>query len=208
MSDVVIRQPWGAGTADGPDPAGGLPDLSRRHLLAALAGTALAAGAAGAVVAGAPDGPAGGRATPSRGRGAATSFGSVAVVGALRAPRPDDGGHLHGDGQAPSGALLDSTWSDTVRADVEVHNGLDRAVLMSPGQFRLRVGRDGPTVSPYAVGSVAGPVAPGATVTTWVTYLAPAGATALSLEYTDTGRPGVLRLALPLAGPAGAGRQR
>jgi hypothetical protein len=144
--------------------------------------------------------------TTTRGRGTWTSFGSVALLFAARAARPDSAAHLH-EGAAPAGGpLANRTWTTVVRVRLEVHNGSERPALLSPGQFRLRLGATGTTVSPYDVDRPPAAVPPAQTVQTWVTYLAPAEESELSLEYDDTGmaRPLTFDLSLP-ALPAAAG---
>jgi hypothetical protein len=128
-----------------------------------------------------------------RGRGSWTSFGSVAVLAAARDVRHDAAAHLHHDPAAAGGPLANRTWSTTVRVEIELHNGSDRPVLLSPGQFRLSLGTTGTTVSPYDAGRPVAAVPAGRTVRTWVTYLAPVEETDLTLRYDDPG------LARPLA---------
>lgn len=159
--------------------------LTRRGLGTVLVGGALASGAAiGAVVAGS------GTVRParvlSRGRGRWTAFGSVAVGAARRSTL---GASAAGTHAAHLGHTAEShsTWSDTVRVEVEVHNGTERPVLVSPGQFRLRVGSTGPTVSPYQAGWPVGPLSASSTLSSWVTYLAPPGAVDLLVEYVEPG---------------------
>lgn len=169
---------------------------SRRHVMAAVCGGALVAAAAAAqrgLLRGGPG--AAPRLVPTRGLGTWTSFGTVAVVGAERGPRAPGEAAAHGPAHEPG----QSPWDEVVHVRLEVHNGLDRPVLVSPGQFRLRVGHAGPTVAPLAVGHAAGALAAGATVRTWVSYLAPASPVDTSLEYADTGLPRILRF--PLAMP-------
>lgn len=167
--------------------------LGRRRLVALLFGGAFASGVATHLLF--DSFGANGRRPVSRGRGAPTAFGSVAVLGSRREALPQATAVVHGHGV--DGAVLpDWTWSDMVRVDVEVHNGTDRELLMSPGQFRLRVGRDGPTVTPYDAELAPGPLAAGATATTWVSYLAPAEATELWVEYSEAGASDVLETRL------------
>jgi hypothetical protein len=78
-------------------------------------------------------------------------------------------------------------WTDAVTTEVEVHNGSDRAVLVSAGQFRLRLGAHGPTVSYYDAERAVGVLGAGRTARMWISYLAPGDVTDLSLEYTEAG---------------------
>ena len=83
---------------------------------------------------------------------------------------------------------------------IEVHNGLDRPILLSPGQFRLQVGLDGPSVAPYDFELAVREVAAHATVSGWISYLAPpGGAAALSLSYDDVARSEPTTLVLEVA---------
>lgn len=138
---------------------------------------------------------------PTRGRGAPTAFGSVAVLGSSRRTRTLDGGtaHLHGDHhpeRPAAAAALPGLWSDTVRVEVEVHNGLNRPLLFSPGQFRLRVGTNGPSVTPYDAERPPGSLPAGRTLTTWVSYLTPGEADELGIEFTEADTSEVLRIAV------------
>ncbi len=87
-------------------------------------------------------------------------------------------------------------WSETVLVGVEVHNGLDRPMLFSPGQFRLRVGADGPTVTAYDAERPPGGLAADSTLTTWVSFLAPEDADDLAVEFSDPEADDVLSLRL------------
>jgi hypothetical protein len=143
-----------------------------------------------------------------RGRGSWTSFGSVAVLAAARGVRHDAAAHLHHDPGPAGEPLANRTWSTTVRVEIELHNGSDRPVLLSPGQFRLSLGTTGTTVAPYDAGRPVAAVPPARTVRTWVTYLAPIEEPDLTLRYDDPGlvRPLAFRLpATPLPATTTAG---
>ena len=94
-------------------------------------------------------------------------------------------------------------WSETVLVGVEVHNGLDRPMLFSPGQFRLRVGADGPTVTAYDAERPPGGLEADSTLTTWVSFLAPEDADDLSVEFSDPEADDVLSLRLGQATATG-----
>jgi len=163
-----------------------MSQLTRRGLGTVLVGGALASGTAiGAVVAGSdtvrPD------RVLSRGRGRWTGFGSVNVGAARRATLAASAvGAQHQDHNIHV-PKSHRTWSDTVRVDVEVHNGTERPILVSPGQFRLRVGSTGPTVTPYQSGWPVGPLSSSTTLSSWITYLAPPGAVDMWVEYVEPG---------------------
>lgn len=120
-----------------------------------------------------------------------TAFGRVAVVRARRMHRSGAVGQRHGqvahsagpDGLDPQHLV----WSDYVRVDIEVENTSPRPVLLSPGQFRLRVNDTGPTVSLYDAGHQVLALAAGTTLTTWVGFLAPPEEPGFGVEYTEAG---------------------
>lgn len=71
--------------------------------------------------------------------------------------------------------------------EVEVRNRTRQAVELSPGQFRVRVDGDGPTVSLYRADRVPGAMAARSTTTMRISYLAPPPERPLSLEFSDAG---------------------
>lgn len=162
--------------------------LTRRNAVLGIGGTMASAVAAGAWFVNGP----GESSSPTRGRGRWTTFGSIAVLGWSRHRHADNAaghGHSqhHGTEQADVIGGPHGVWPQTVVVGVEVHNGLDRPLLFSPGQFRLRVGRGGPSVTPYdAEGSAEGLPAH-STRTTWVSFLAPQDADNLAVEFTEAG---------------------
>ena len=150
----------------------------------------------------------------SRGSGVWTSFGSVRIVAAERQSRmpqtPGAGGstaaatgaassgHDHGGAAAAGTQPANFTWGDHVVLQLEVHNGLDRPVLFSPGQLRLKVGPDGPTVTNRSSGAGKGALDPGATNNFWISFLVPSDMEQLSAEFTDPWSDGApLALELP-----------
>ncbi len=136
-----------------------------------------------------------------------TSFGRVALLGSTRLTPASTGARVVAHAAHPhhvSGALVASAvhgaWTEAVLVQVAVHNGMRRAMELSPGQFRVRVGGTGPTVSLYSADRDAGPVEPGSTTTMLIRYLAPGPDHPLSLEFqdTDAARPvGLGRIGLP-----------
>jgi hypothetical protein len=176
--------------------------LSRRHVFLGVGGTLATGAAARAWLGGSP----GARTSPTRGRGPWTTFGSVALLGwnrhhhatAVVAPH-HSGGPFSDDGLVNPHGI----WSETVLVGLEVHNGLDRPMLFSPGQFRLRVGTDGPTVTAYDAERPPGGLPGGSTLTTWVSFLAPKQAGDLAVEFTDPDAADVLALKLSRATAVG-----
>ena len=169
--------------------------LNRRHVFLGMGGT-LATGVAARAWLGADPGA---RTSPTRGRGRWTTFGSVALLGWNRHHHATAGVATHHPGHQFSDDGLANPhgiWSETVLVGVEVHNGLDRPMLFSPGQFRLRVGADGPTVTAYDAERPPGGLAADSTLTTWVSFLAPQDADDLAVEFSDPEADDVLSLRL------------
>ncbi|NKX50593.1 hypothetical protein HER39_08435, partial [Arthrobacter deserti] len=91
------------------------------------------------------------------------------------------------------------TWGDHLALQLEVSNDSDRDVLFSPGQLRLKLGQDGPSVTNRASDAAAGRLPAGATQRYWISFLAPSDAAGLAAEFTDPwlGEDKPLALALP-----------
>lgn len=150
----------------------------------------------------------GGRTQPLSPAGNA-SFGNVAVVSWTSGPRPaaanpvDHGGHS----SAPAGTPMDSPgkdssdglWTDQITLMAVLTNSSAGAVLVSGGQFRLRIGADGPTVTPYEVSSAFTTVPPGSTETLVISYLAPPDIDPPTLLFDDFARPADPAVELHLA---------
>jgi hypothetical protein len=121
------------------------------------------------------------RSGPGRGRGVWTTFGSVAVLAHRSAVVTGQlAGHGHGSGT--------TTVVTAHRVDVEVYNGTARPVLFSPGQFRLRLAAEGPSMTPFDAGMGPAALAARSTVQTWVSYLVPPGVAAdAEVEFTEAG---------------------
>jgi hypothetical protein len=161
--------------------------LSRRGMLLGAGATGVAAVGAGALL---------NRAAPptSRGAGVWTSFGTVALVGwsrrSLAGPVDHEAGHEHAGGDEHTGSVLvpsavHGAWTDAATVDLRVHNGSQEPIELSPGQFRVRAGDEGMTVSLYSADRPAGPVPPGSTAALRIDYLVPPEGTALALEFAD-----------------------
>lgn len=172
-----------------------MPDFDRRDVIAAVSAGGLAVASAMLLRATTSDDQ-----VVTRGRGRATSFGSVAVLDAVRRSRlavADRAAGHHGSGAVTAPATGHGEghgWSDLVRVRVEVHNGTAHDLLTSLGQFRLRVGPAGPTVTPFAWEHDPGALAPRSTRLSWIDFLAPRD-TDLWVEFDDAGR------AMPTAMP-------
>jgi hypothetical protein len=171
-----------------------VPEINRRAVVIAVGGSAVSFAAISLSRSRSWTG--GGHGGPAR-----TSFGSVAVLGSSRIETSRAGGahgsgahaqpaaHLNGglSADAPVASAVHGAWTAGVVVDVEVHNRLRRPVELSPGQFRVRVDRGGPTVSLYSSDQDAAPLEPGATRTLQISYLAPPPDRRLSLLFDDTG---------------------
>ena len=178
--------------------------LSRRAAALGLGGTLVSGVATSACQGGGRGGSAGNR-PPTRGLGTRTSFGSVAVLGATRrhGVAADAVAQAHGHHDGPEHADVQTghgIWSQMVLVRVEVHNGLDRPLLFSPGQFRLRVAHHGPSVTAYDAEGPSRGLPAGSTLTTWVSFRAPERANDLAVEFTEAGAEAALSMALaPIA---------
>ncbi|MHA7139907.1 hypothetical protein [Arthrobacter sp. CAL618] len=181
------------------------PGLTRRVFGVLVGVTVAGTAAAGGLLA------AGTSANPP---GVKTSFGSVRLTEAerqMRLPPAQDSsgggtsaqavtGH-RGHGPAVIGHSVqpaNSTWGDHIALRLEVHNATDQPVLFAPGQLRLQVGVDGPTVTNRDAEAVTGPLPAGSTTSLWINFLVPSDETSLSAEFTDPWGGGApLTLELP-----------
>lgn len=173
--------------------------LTRRVAVLALGGAA-----ASAVTVRTWSGAAG-NGQPTRGRGPATAFGSVAVLAVDASTRRDPAvSHAHtGVREALGAPGSHEAWTRVLRVEVELHNGLGRPVAFSPGQFRLRLGRGGSTVTPYDSSMLPVAALPAhSTSTGTVRYLVPEDAGDLTVEFSDP-VPGEV-LSLPLLADGGS----
>ena len=172
---------------------GGMSRMKRRTVIVAAGGGAASAAIGGAALrwAGSPGGP-------TLRSGQETSFGSVALLGSAGLTlAPPTGAHHHGalhQSADPVPSAVHGAWTDAVVVDVEVHNGSSVPVELSPGQFRVRVDGDGPTVSLYDADRDAGPLRPRSTTTMRIRYLAPTPEHRVSLEFADMGADTTVQL--------------
>jgi hypothetical protein len=183
-----------------------MTEISRRRILVVLGGTAASAAIANAALTR-------GRSSPglTRGRGQWTSFGSVSLLAWSRlALAPSAAGrhqpqhrHQHLAPAVPVPSAVHGAWTDAVVVDVEVHNGARTPIALSPGQFRVRVDDDGPTVSLYRANRSPGPMTAGSTTTLRISYLAPPQERRLSLEFEDA-----VAMTTVALGPLDDGRAR
>lgn len=81
-----------------------------------------------------------------------------------------------------------ASWPDVVRVRLQVLNLAAAAVLLSPGQFRLRVD-DAVTVMPTGWRDKPAVLEGGGRRSTWIDYRAPVAAGLLALEFTPAGEP-------------------
>ena len=178
--------------------------FTRRQFGAMVAGGAAVVAVGGAVL------TTTGGVLPSPSRGVRTSFGSVAIEGAKRVSRYGSGtfsvasdpyGHSHSSPFSPadpSREPVNLTWADMVVLWLGVTNAGPAPVHLSSGQLRLRILGAGTTVTPRNFASARLEVPPGASTSTWISYLAPAaGASGFLGEFTDPALDGTLALPVP-----------
>jgi hypothetical protein len=125
---------------------------------------------------------------------AAASFGPLTVE---RVERGAGGAHASAH-EAEPGAVR----SDVVRIEVRLGNRLDRPVVFSPGQFRLRVRGARGTISPVDPRRRPGAIAAGQTLAQPLAFIVPSPLTDLTVEFADLETPTPLSIHLgSLAGP-------
>ncbi len=130
-----------------------------------------------------------------QGRRHRTSFGSVALLGSARISTAVAGAHAAAHvvtvagrvADAPVSSRVHGAWTDAVVVDLDVRNDRTELLGLSPGQFRLRVGAAGPTVSLYSADRDAGVLEAGSAARMRITYLAPPPDQELSVEFDDAG---------------------
>ncbi|MGZ8743552.1 MAG: hypothetical protein ACXWXO_11585 [Nocardioides sp.] len=150
--------------------------ISRRSaLLATIGGMASAASVSAWLVRGWAD-----ETAPAQGRRIRTSFGSVLLV----ASRWEAGPGLAG---ATSSGESEAVWLDRVIVLVEVRNQSQRPVRIAPGQFLLRVGQQGPTMTFVGAEPYGGIIAAGRMLHLRLTFLTPSQFSPLGLEYWEDG---------------------
>ncbi|NKX55631.1 DUF4352 domain-containing protein [Arthrobacter mobilis] len=124
--------------------------------------------------------------------------GTVAEA-AVTAPGPSPAVVLAGHGQGHSGSgwpqPVNLTWGDVVLLELQVRNTGDGPITFSPGQLRLRAGRE--TITPQRAGRGPGALAPGSAEQLWISYLVPASAADFAVEFTDPFRDNTSVLRLP-----------
>jgi hypothetical protein len=194
------------------------PAITRRTFTIAAGTAAVAAATAYAMTS------TGARTAP---QSAAASFGAVRIIRAGRSPRFTAAGHpvlsrppgaadfsrmanvaavsnagtvprtgAHGHG-APSGGPVNETWGDVIVIEAEVTNTGPAPKLFSPGQLRLKVGPNGPTVTPRDASRGPGTIPAGVSEPVWISYLAPSEATEFSIDFTDPQQDTRLALSIP-----------
>ena len=153
--------------------------ISRRSALVAACGSLVSAASVGAwMVSGWVHDT-----VPAHARRIRTSFGSVQVV----ASRWEAGtGPAAGEPTEPSGVAA-AAWFDRVVVLVEVRNETRQPVRVAPGQFRLRVGSQGPGVDFLRAEPHGGTVAPGRMLHLLLTFPVSQESTSFGLEYWDPG---------------------
>ena len=131
----------------------------------------------------------------------APSWRAAASFGPLTVERVERGGHGERHASAHE-SEPGADRSDVVRVEVRLANRLDRAVVFSPGQFRLRVRGARGTISPIDPRWVPGSIGPGESITQPLAFLLATRLTELTLEFADLGEPRPLSIRLgSLASP-------
>ena len=164
-------------------------------MLAAISALALAGAVISfAVLAGGPRHGAVTSLAPAPSWHASASFGPLTVQSVERGA---DRGHAGAHAFEPG-----TSGSDVLRVDVRLDNRLDRAVVFSPGQFRLRARGARGTISAINPLRTPGSIGPGKSLTQPLAFLVSSRLTDLSLEFADLGEPRPLSIRLgSLAGP-------
>ncbi|WP_051479226.1 hypothetical protein [Arthrobacter sp. H5] len=132
-----------------------------------------------------------------------TSFGGVRIAAAERQARLGgrDTPATHSTHGAAAGGTqpANHTWGDHLVVKLEVRNESDRDVLFAPGQLRLRIGVNGPSVTNRGADVAKEILAAGSRRAYWISYLVPTGEADMKTEFTDPwGRSRApLALALP-----------
>jgi hypothetical protein len=109
-------------------------------------------------------------------------------------------GHTGHSGDSRAAPVDGMSWSDVVRVSLRVSNVAGWPLLVSPGQFRLRVA--GLSVMPSAWQHGPAALMSGGTRTGWIDFRAPSRADVFDLEFTPAGR--LQPVTAPLVVPAGA----
>jgi len=130
---------------------------------------------------------------PAPGWRATASFGPLVVERVERGA-----GEVHSRAHGLQG--IERT--DVLRVEVRLDNRLDRAVVFSPGQFRLRVRGARGTISAVDPRRTPGSIGPGESLTQPLQFVVASRLTDLTLEFADLGEPRPLSIRLgSLAGP-------
>ncbi len=184
------------------------PDGLTRRVFGALAGSALALAAGAVVTAGVT-----GSATP---QGTTVSFGHLRIRAAeLQARLGTAGDDAVGDGAAQmsntaghgthgttsiggTAQPANFTWGSHLVLTLDIWNETAQALRITPGQLRIRIGVEGPSITNRASGGETGPLEAGGRARMWMSFLVPTDARGFIAEFADPWKDSApIRLALP-----------
>lgn len=117
--------------------------------------------------------------------GASGPAGESSAAGAAAGSAASGSGHAgHGLAGPTAPQPANMTWGDHLLLQLEVRNTSETNVLFAPGQLRLKVGNDGPTVTNRDSGDAVA-LPPWSSERFWISFLVPADAQNFSAEFTD-----------------------
>lgn len=167
-----------------------------RRVFGALSGAALALTAGGTIAAGMASG---GSVLSST--GVRTSFGSVEITLAERQSRlqstfdgrPSAGptagsshaAHGEGSGNRRLQQPANNTWGSHLLVELMAHNDTSAPLRLPPGQLRLKVGTNGPTITNRGSSGVPAPLGAGETARMLISFLVPSDSFHFTAEFID-----------------------
>lgn len=166
-----------------------------RRVFGALSGAAIALTAGGTIAAGMASGG-----SVFGSSGVRTSFGTVQITSAERQSRlqakadgsgrvgPTTGSSHASHGGSSSRELqqpANNTWGSHLLIELTAHNDTPAPILLPPGQLRLKVGTDGPTITNRGSSGVPAQLGAGETARMSISFLVPSDAFHFSAEFID-----------------------
>jgi hypothetical protein len=159
-----------------------------RRVFGALSGAAIALTAGGTIAGVASSGSVAG------GDAVRTSFGTVQITSAERQSRlqaksggSDPAHATHAEASNPRGLQqpANNTWGSHLLVELTVHNDTAAPILLPPGQLRLKVGTDGPTITNRGSSGVPATLGTNETARMLISFLIPSDAFHFSAEFID-----------------------
>lgn len=165
-----------------------------RRVFGALTGTAIALTAGGTIAAGMASGG-----SMFGSTGVRTSFGTVQITSAERQSRlqtrpggsgsADPTGSSHTTHGGSSNRSLQQpanhTWGSHLLVELTAFNDTPAPILLPPGQLRMKVGVDGPTITNRGSSGVPASLGAGETARMLISFLIPSDAFQFSAEFID-----------------------